>query len=105
MKMTKKQPDKQRITIQDRRVARSGEEEVQQGDSITDPVEVQSANAIEDPVQTETVSPEDSGIESGPTGEIDWEQQARENLELAQRKQAALDNFRKRAPQDREDIR
>jgi len=84
--MTKENSDKRRINIQDRRFRGDLDEDIE---------------AIEAVEATEAMGAA-MEAESG-SQDVDWEQEARRNLELAQRKQAELENFRKRAVQDKDD--
>lgn len=83
--MKKEQTNKHRITIQDKRASH--------GDNTAEEVAAEPLEVVE----------QGNGVETAP--EVDWEQQAAEHLDLAQRKQAELDNFRKRALQEKDEAR
>lgn len=96
--MTKPKSEKRRIVIEDKR-GREEPETALDGQlrQFTDPSATAGPASIG--------GSEEEEMPSGTTAATDWEQQAKEYLDLAQRKEAELRNFRKRVEQDLEDAR
>lgn len=97
--MTKPKSEKRRIVIEDKR----GRGEPEQADEMDGQL-----RQFTDPGATAGPAPaieSEEEVMHGGTAATDWELKAGEYLELAQRKEAELRNFRKRVEQDLEDAR
>lgn len=117
--MTKKKTEKRKIKIADKRHDRSESSTAKQEQptrretaeqKLQEKLRQFTSGAVDSVVVTPPQPKPDNGqaklsVEDPLTLEIDWESQAAENLELAQRKQAEMENFRKRAIQDKADAR
>jgi molecular chaperone GrpE len=104
--MTKDQPGKRRIEIEDKRMR--DEQLVGAEPSLGLQSELQEANSQCFATGSDAVEPPtapDTGKMPAPPETPDYQQQAAEYLDLAQRKEAELRNYRKRAQQDLEDAR
>ena len=100
--MTKPKSEKRRIVIEDKR----GREEPEQAEEMDGQLrQFTDAGATAGPAPASESEREEDVQYSATTAGTDWENKAGEYLELAQRKEAELRNFRKRVEQDLEDAR